>query len=223
MFRVLPDSELAKRIGFLSWSTGLQFFSLMILYAAVAETTGAEIQFRQAPSSGIGILLGIVLLGDWLVNAYAFPSLVQRLERIRLGIFVLSFFLLFSLLGRIIAIFSLLINAIQIKLEFIWLYWTAPLGSIFFSILIFMLSKSTIAYSRGNRLRILAGINFTVSLVMLAAAIANYYIKPLDFDLWNIIVLIYSYKVGIMAIAFALEYDSWSTEIEKVSQILEEE
>ncbi|RMG26933.1 MAG: hypothetical protein D6732_20645 [Methanobacteriota archaeon] len=223
MIKNLPDKELAKRLGWLSWSTGIQFFSLMILYAAIADVSGIELRFRQAPPLGIGIILGLIFLGDWGINAYVIPALVLKMEKPREAMVMTILFLLFSLLSRFITVFSLLINTVRIEIDFIWLYWSAPLGAIFFSIVIFMLSKTPIAYSRGRRLRLLATINFLVSLFMFVTAVINYYIVPLDFNFWNMAVFIYSYKVGIMAIAFALEYDSWATEIEKVSQVLEDE
>lgn len=223
MLREIPDRVIARRLGLLSWSTGIQFFSLMVLYATIADPNGLEIGFRQAPPLEVGILLGIILLADWAMNAYVLPPISFKGKRPQIALALSISFLGFSFLARTITVFSLLVNEVKISLDFVWLFWTAPLASMLFSAFIYLMSTAPIAYSRGRRLRLLSIINFTISLAMFSSAVVNYYIKPLDLDFWNLIVLIYSYKVGIMAIAFALEYDSWSTEIEKLSKFLEEE
>ncbi len=218
MYQNVSDYDLQKRIGYLSWSNGLQFFAMAFLSATVVQTIGFQFFFRRAPSTLVTIIVGLILLGDWLVNVYAFPAMALRIDKKLLGTVIP--FLLFSFLGRFIMVFSLLIYDVKLPLAFTTLYWISPLGSLFFSVSLYLIALSPLAYSRGRRLRILAIADFIFSFVMFISGVVNYTIIPLDLQFWNILVFIYAYKVAIFALIFAFEYDSWSTEMKEVSKIL---
>ncbi len=220
MYSDLNEKVIEKRLGYLSIATGLQFLALAILYVSIAASEGFQIKFAREPPISIMVLVGLVFMIDWLVNLLALPALAIKSDKKRLLVAIVAIFLALSFLSRLIAIFSLAV--VQFFLDFLLIYTVAPMASMLFSVFIFLVSMEPIAYSRGKRLRLLSAINFFVSAIMFIFGFINYNIVPVPLDWWNFVVFLYSYKVGILPLFFAFEYDSWASEIKTFSKLLDE-
>lgn len=218
MYFDLDEKTIERRLGYLSITTGMQFLALAILYVSLASSEGFQIKFVREPSLSVTLLVGVIFIVDWLVNLLVLPVFAVQSEKRRLLIGLVGLFLVFSLLSRLITTFSLV--AVKFVFDFILIYTIAPMASMLFSVFIFLVSMEPIAYSRGKRLRILSIINFTVSAIMFVFGLVNYNISPVPFDWWNIVVFFYSYKVGLLPLFFAFEYDSWASEIKSLSNLM---